>query len=186
MHHRITLTAWQPGRTCCRSGVRLISLGVLETGLQHQAEVENQRLGRESFHFPGMYGVFEDWNESKFFQPFKTWRNLSLCPTLHHEIVSFLTPVWDWCRSLCVGLSGETQWAGRSHPTIRQQFLQLTRWKQLLCSTPHKTLNKLLHICAGRRDRYSLSASLPAHGTARQSWRGCGYQVSNEEECECR
>lgn len=126
VHHRITLTAWQPGRTCCRSGVRLIPLGILETGLQHQAEVENQRLGRESFPFPGMYIVFEAWNESKIFQPFKTWRNLSLCPAFHHEIVSFLTPVWGWCRILGVGLSRETWWAGRSHPTLRQQLLQFT------------------------------------------------------------
>lgn len=134
VHHRITLTAWQPGRTCCRSGVGWIPLGVLETGLQCQAEVENQRLGRASFAFPGTYVVFEAWNESKFFQPFKTWRNLSLRPTFYHEIVSFLTPVWGWRRSLCWPVQGDVvSWQEPPHNT---SAVNTSAHSESSCSAP--------------------------------------------------
>lgn len=112
-----SLIVRQPGRRCCRSGVRWIPLGAVETSMPGRGWEPESWPGRPSL--PRC--VCSVWG-LKFFQPFKTWRNPYPCPTFHHGTVSFLTPVSVQHRSLCVDLSRETPWAGRSHLPIPQQL----------------------------------------------------------------
>lgn len=126
-----------------------------------------------------MFCLKPEW-KANFSSAFKTSRNPYICPTFHHEIVSFLTPVWAQHSSLCADLAGETP---HNSSALNTAACYESSSFALCLIKPWTSFYTFV-----LREGIDIPYPLLRHSAAHPGNYGqvCRYQGSNKEECEWR